>query len=264
MGTYYNNIQNFDDVIFRECIIGLIKSLNHKITWNNTINNINKKIDVPFYFTVAGSERFLQNLFLNDDKLIEEEKATGKYDKIPRGHVNLVDIGLQEDLLTNKYKRANYVEQDNGQLTQYNAEFMDMPFLMNFELTIFVDSIIDVFKCTQATYQELYKNVYFYVDYKGTRISCYYAIPPNIQNSKPMEFNSSDKKEIKLNFNIELAIVYPLFKDSTKLTSANRMDTITANIHEIIPRTENWDNGRPTDIPTQVFPNGNNNNPLPN
>ena len=61
----FNSSQNKDDVLFRNILIGVLHSLQDRIYWYNTINNEDTKVDVPVYYTVAGSERFLSDIFLN-------------------------------------------------------------------------------------------------------------------------------------------------------------------------------------------------------
>lgn len=263
----YNSYQNKDNSLFRNVIVGVLHSLKDRIYWYNTINNEDTKVDVPIYYTVAGSERFLSDIFLNSDELEKEGKITGVYNKYPRAHVSLTSVVLQEEYLANKFKRANYLRNEDGELKEYNAEFIEAPFKMDFQVTIFVDSNIDIYKCMQSIFQNLYKNVYFYVDVFSVKIPCYFAIPADIAKERTMQFGLSDKKEMQLNFGLEVNATYPIFKDErakqfdTSLFNGTRMATIQQNLYVVKDLGEDTDaGGRKIIVEKDVWPSGNNQN----
>lgn len=256
----YNNYQNKDDVLFRNIIIGTLHALDDRIFWNNVIDNKKTKVDVPAYFTVAGSERFLSDIFLNSDELKKNGKATGLYEKFPRAVMNLTGISLQEEYLTNKFKRANFIKQtDDGEVKQFNSEFMEAPFKMDFEITIFVDSVVDIFKCINGIFSNMYKNVYYYVDVFSVKVPCYFSIPSDINKERMVNFGLSDKKEIQITFPIEVQASYPLFKSETEIFAGNTMDTITNNIYIVSDKKDNTDSaGRKIEVEKDIWPTGNN------
>jgi len=259
MSETYNNYQNKDDVLFRNLIIGTLNAIDDRIFWNNVIDNKKTKVEVPVNFTVAGSERFMSDIFLNSDELKSEGKATGLYEKFPRATLSLQGIGLQEEYLANKFKRANFIKQEGNEVREFNAEFMEAPFKMDFEITIHVDSIVDIFKCINSIFSNMYKNVYFYVDVFSVKVPCYFAIPPDINKERLVNFGLSDKKEIKITFPIEVQASYPLFKDKTEIFAGNRMENIIANIYTISEKPKDTDSaGRNIVVTKDVWPTGNN------
>jgi hypothetical protein len=248
----FNDIQNKEDVLFRNVIVGALHYLKDTIYWYNVIDNKRDKVDVPIYFTVAGSERFLSDIFLNSDKLETEGKITGLYNKYPRMHMSLNTIGLQEE---------------DGELRQHNAEFIDATFKMDLSCSIFVDSIIDIYKSIEVIYKKLYKNQYFYVDTVGIKIPCYFNIPPDIEKERLINFGITDKKELKVNFNLELIISYPIFKEETSIFHGDgRMDNLTQNTYIVKNKIQDKDSGGRTDyeVTKDTWPTGNNITPLPN
>ena len=263
----FNDIQNKDDVLFRNVIVGSLHSLKDKIYWYNVIDNKRDKVEVPIYFTVAGSERFLSDIFLNSDKLEKEGKITGLYNKYPRLHLSLDGITLKEEYLSNKFKRADYLRQEeNGDLRQHNAEFIDTNFNLSLSATLFVDSIIDIYKATEVIYRNLYKNQYFYVETLGIKVPCYYAIPPDLENERPVNFGLSDKKELKITFKLDLEISYPIFKEETTLFHGDgRIGNITQNIYFVNNLNSKDSAGRDDyEVSKSVWPSNDNQTPLPN
>jgi hypothetical protein len=70
----YNAEFNKDLSFLRHIITALLQELNNKIYFYNVIDEDTKqKIDVPFYYSVTGQERFLLDNFLFDN--IAEGKA---------------------------------------------------------------------------------------------------------------------------------------------------------------------------------------------
>jgi len=223
----FNTYQNKDDVMIRSILIGTLHSMRDRIFWYNTINSEDDKIDVPIYFTVAGSERFLSDIFLNEYKIETEHIAESVYNKYPRAHVSMNGISIEEEFLTNKFVRANHLKtMPDGEVLQYNSEFQDIPLKIDMEVKILVDSIVDIFKCWNAIIQNLYSNVHYYVDTNGIKIPCHFKIPDGIDKERPINFGFSDKKENIVTFNIEVRASYPLFKEETSVFAGDAMQKI--------------------------------------
>jgi hypothetical protein len=272
----YNNYQNKDDVLFRNIIVGTLHAIDDRIFWNNVIDNEKTKVEVPAYFTIAGSERFMSDIFLNSDELKKDGKATGLYEKFPRAILNLNGITLQEEYLTNKFKRANFIKQtEDNEVKQFNAEFMEAPFKLDFEITIHLDSIVDIFKCINGIFANMYKNVYFHVDVFSIKVPCYFAIPPDLNKERLVQFGLSDKKEIKVTFPIEVQASYPLFKESTEIFAGDVMGGVIPNLYLIsqpgdtgIGNSTEVNNGtdsagRSIKVEKDVWPTGNNTGSFP-
>ena len=263
----FNTFQNKDDVLIRNILIGTLHSMRDRITWNNTINSENDKVDVPIYFTVAGSERFLSDIFLNQYKIETETIAETVYNKYPRAHVSMEGISIQEEFLTNKFTRANHLKQtEDGELIQFNSEFQDIPVKIDMQVKVYVDSIIDIFKCWNSIMKNMYSNVHYYIDTNGIKIPCYFKIPESINKERPLDFGFSDKKEIIVTFDIEVQASYPLFKEETSMFAGDRIEKIMYSIEtkntNLTPDRENGDfkdsGGVEYKVSINTWPTGNN------
>ncbi len=230
----FNSFQNKDDVLFRAIIVGTLHAFRDKIYWYNTINSESTKVDLPFYFTISGSERFLSDIFLNEFKLENGQATESVYEKLPRAIVSLENLSIQEEYLTNKFTRAEYLKKtEDGEVKQYSAEFNSIPLKLDMRVEIYLDSIIDIFKCIQAVLENIYKNVYYYVDIFSIKVPCYFFIPETLDNQRPVNFSFTDKKEIKVTFNIEVQADYPIFKKDTEFFAGNNMQSIKYTINPI-------------------------------
>ena len=83
----YNQKYNKDDVFIRSMIVCLLAELNKKMyIYNRLDDGKPQKINIPCLYSITGGERFLKDEFYYD--ALEEGKAFGDYEKVPRCMVN--------------------------------------------------------------------------------------------------------------------------------------------------------------------------------
>jgi hypothetical protein len=217
MSQLYDLEFNKDDVILRNIIVGVLATLNNKMWWYQQISQTEKqKVHVPFYFSTTGDERFLMDMFMNtvtaggtDDKHVESV-----YNQLPRAILQLDSLAIDAGSLTNKFVRAFYQRvQDDGTLKTLNAEVFMVPLKLGFTCDLYVDSNLDVFKGMQRTIEIFYKHNLFQIDVDGTRIPALASLPEDFAKERPIEFTFGDKKEWKINYNIEVQTFMPVFKN---------------------------------------------------
>jgi hypothetical protein len=221
---------NKDDSTIRNILVGLLATLHDNVYWYNQIGTKvgeKRKIKIPFYFSTTGTERYLQDNFLNnidfDPDLLEAETS---YNSIPRAIVNLEGINIEGSSIVNKYVRMNYqVQEEDGTLNTYNAEAFWVPLLLNVKVTVYLDSILDQLKCTEALIKTFFKNKTFQVDNAYTRIPSVVTFPEDYTNERNMEFGFTDKKEFKVDFSLDVKSFLPVFKEGTEIFAGNIMET---------------------------------------
>lgn len=221
---------NKDDSTIRNILVGLLATLHDNVYWYNQIGTKigeKRKIKVPFYFSTTGTERYLQDNFLNnidfDPELLEAETS---YNSIPRAIVNLEGINIEGSSIVNKYVRMDYqVQEDDGTLNTYNAEAFWVPLLLNVKVTVYLDSILDQLKCTEALIKTFFKNKTFQIDNAYTRIPSVVSFPEDYTNERNMEFGFTDKKEFKVDFSLDVKTFLPVFKEGTEIFAGNVMET---------------------------------------
>lgn len=226
---------NKDNVALRNILVGSLATLSDHIGWNNQIGtSIEQKlpIKVPFYFSTTGAERYLNDNFLNNiDFDPEFLQAETFYNQIPRGIVDFSSFSIETQSITNKYVRMDHiVQEDDGTLNQYNSEAFMVPILMNLSVEIYLDSILDQLKCSEAIIRTFFKSKAYNVDIGYTRIPCLMLFPDEITQERSVEFSFTDKKEFKLTFDLEIKSHIPVFKDGTTIFAGNNMGNIQSNI----------------------------------
>jgi hypothetical protein len=226
---------NKDNVALRNILVGSLATISEHIGWNNQIGTSveqKKAINVPFYFSTTGSERYLNDNFLNnidfDPDLLNAEAF---YSQIPRGIVDFSSFSIETQAITNKYVRMDHiVQEDDGTLNQYNSEAFMVPIIMTLKIEIYVDSILDQLKCSEAIIRTFYKAKAYNVDIGYTRIPCLMLFSDDMSLDRSVEFSFTDKKEFKVSFDIEIKSYIPVFKDGTAIFAGNNMGGVQSNI----------------------------------
>jgi len=204
---------NVDEVFLRGVIVGLLRSLNEKVTYTQ----INEKqeilqIFIPFFYSMSGDESFLQDFYLNYfDCNGESPFAEGNYDVIPRGIVNLSGVDIQTGALTNGFVRTTYnVETTTGEMKALSAYTNSIPLAMTFDLTLRADTLLDTFKIFQSVISTFYKVYDYSFEYGGQRIPVQVGFPEVYPNDKQLEFSyASTQKWIETKFTIQVETYYP-------------------------------------------------------
>jgi hypothetical protein len=221
---------NKDESVIRNILVGLLATLHNNVYWYNQIGtkvNEKRKIKVPFYFSTTGTERYLQDNFLNnidfDPEYLEAETS---YNVIPRAIVNLEGINIESSSIVNKYVRMNYqVQEDDGTLNTYNSEAFWVPLIMNVKVTVYLDSILDQLKCVESIIKTFFKSKSYQVDNAYVRIPSVISFPEDYTNERNLEFGFTDKKEFKVDFSLDVKSFMPVFKEGTEFFAGNIMES---------------------------------------
>jgi len=204
---------NVDDVFLRNVIVGLLRSLNERLTYTQ-INDKQEILNVyvPFLYSMSGDESFLKDYYLDyfdcDD---EQPFADGNYDVIPRGIVNLSNVNIDPNALTNGFIRTTYnKESTEGEMKALSAYTNFIPLILSFDITLRTDTLLDTFKLFQSIIQTFYKVYSFNVEFGGMPIPVQVGFPEDYPNDKQLEFTyGSTQKFIETKFNIIIETYFP-------------------------------------------------------
>lgn len=212
----YNAEYNKDLSYTRHIIGAFLNELSDRVYWYNVIDEDSKlKINVPFYYSVSGQERFLLDNFLFDN--LEEGKAIGDYEKIPRGIIQLESMSIDSESLINKFVRTQIIRPYKGQLKTFALMTQSIPIIINFNVNVIVSNTLELFKATESLISSLYKNNIFYVDYGGFQAQSTFSLPTDFTKEQPFEYGFTDRKEYKITFDIEVRSFFYVFENGLQL-----------------------------------------------
>jgi hypothetical protein len=223
MGQFLHKY-NTDNVHARAVIIGLVNLLNTKIQYDNVLSDTQiDTVTVPFFYSMTGDERFLQDYFLEWNECIHPKIADGNYDVIPRGVVQLTSNTINTAAMTHRFVRGSYVKEVNGQLQTFNAFINSIPLTMDFTVNIETDNNLDAFKIQQTIIETFYKTQVYSVSYKGFRVPCQVGFPEDYGVEKTFEFSYGDNEVVKMSFTLTVETYQPVTDPTTQRSNANRI-----------------------------------------
>jgi hypothetical protein len=225
MGQFLHKY-NTDNVHTRAIIVGLVNLLNSKVVYDNVLSDENiDTITVPFFYSMTGDERFLQDFYLEWNDCIHPKIADGNYDVIPRGIVQLSSNTINTAAMTHRFVRGNYVKEINGQLQTFNSFINSIPLTMSFDVTVKTDTNIDAFKIQQSIIETFYKTQVYSVSYKGFRVPCQVGFPEDYGIERTFEFSYADDTKINIKFTLAVETYLPVIDPTTTRNQWNRITT---------------------------------------
>lgn len=223
MGKFLHK-HNTDDVHSRAVIVGLVNLLNSRVQYDNILSDTEiDPVTVPFFYSMTGDERFLQDFFLEWNDCIHPRTADGNYDVIPRGIVTLTSTSINTALMTHRFVRGSYAKESNGELQTFNSFINSIPLTMNFDVSIETDTNLDAFKIQQSLIEIFYKTQVFSVGYKGFRVPCQVGFPEDYGLEKTFEFTYQDENKISIKFALALETYQPVIDPTTTRKNSDRL-----------------------------------------
>lgn len=220
--SLYNQEYNKDTVVLRYIIVATLAELKSQLYYYNLVNDEGVKVEIPFYYSTTGEERFLQDNFLYDT--VDQGKAIGDYETVPRGVLQLQGFSINTDELTNKFSKANYtVMGSDGVVRTLVADTNFIPITLNFDVTIVVTNTLEILKVSEALVSKLYKSQIFYVDLGMCTMQSSIVIPEDFAEEKPFEFQVDTKKEYNITFSIEVKSFLPVLPKGLTLNQLRWM-----------------------------------------
>lgn len=207
--SLYNQEYNKDNVVLRYIVVATLAELKKILYYYNLVDDERVRVDIPFYYSTTGEERFLQDNFLYDT--VDQGKAIGDYEVVPRGILQLQGFSINTDEMTNKYVSAKYIRQcSDGIVRTFVADTNFIPITLNFDVNIVVTNTLEILKVSEAIISKLYKTRSFYVDLGMCTMQAAMVIPEDLSEEKPFEFQVDTKKEYNITFSIEVKSFIPV------------------------------------------------------
>ena len=219
----YNEKYNKDDVFIRSMIICLLAELNKKMYIYNRLDDGSvQKVTIPCLYSITGQERMLKDEFYYN--ALEEGKALGDYEHIPRCMVNLTSFSVNSAEQTNKYNRTKIVRESQGILRTLYLNVEWIPVTLSFDCKVICSNNIELFKCTEMIVSKIYKNPNFFkVDFGMFNVDACLSVPADYNHTLPQEFGLNDKKEFSTEFSVEMKCFIPAFEHGLLLCEIDEL-----------------------------------------
>jgi len=231
----YNN----EDVLIRAVIAGILDVLNNKIQYRQIWGDEDKEtISVPWYYNQSGDERFMQDFYTHYGHCLPPKPVDGNFDFIPRGVLTYTGSVIDEQRITSRFVQGRYVKDIDGVLEQYVSYLYSIPLSIRFDAELWIDNQLTAFKIEQEIREVLFKNITYYVYYKGMRIGCTAGFPADVTIDKNIAYSFESDNKIKLNFSIEVESYQPVFDPTTEMLASNKMTGIGVRLYSVPEKSD--------------------------
>ncbi len=202
---------NYEDVFFRDLTVCVLDTLEGEIKWVNKFSSGDRVVNVPFYYSLTGDERFLLDSF-SDDIVSDSRYVDLNTDVIPRGHLTLTGYDIRSDEFANPNVWLKMVVEHNDEVRKVLTKVRAIPITAKYDLTILLTSEIDTFKCSQAIMDTLWLYRFMYFEHNFMNIDAVMLIPDTNQIEIGREKNMTSDNSIKLTVSFEVQTYYPAFR----------------------------------------------------
>lgn len=203
--------KNFDDVFLRDLTVCLLDTLEGQVKWVNRFSSGDIEVNVPFYYSMSGDERYLLDSF-SDDIVSENRYVELNTDVIPRAHITFTSMDILADQFANPNIWLKMVVENNVEIKKVLTKIRAIPCSVKYDITIILSSEIDVFKCTQSLIDTLWLYKFMYFEHNFMNIDAIMILPDSNQIEISREKNLTSDNTIKLTLSIEVQTYYPAYK----------------------------------------------------
>jgi hypothetical protein len=202
---------NFEDVFFRDLTVCVLDTLEGQVKWINRFSSGDVFVQVPFYYSLTGDERFLLDSF-SDDIVSENRFVELNTDMIPRGHLTMTGFNIKSDEFANPNVWLRMVVENEVEIRKVIAKVRAVPITVNYDLEILLSSEIDTFKCSQAIMDTLWLYKFMYFEYNFMNIDAVILMPDSNQIEMSREKNLTSDNNIKMKVSFTVETYYPAFR----------------------------------------------------
>ena len=202
---------NFEDVFFRDLTVCVLDTLEGQIKWLNRFTSGDVFVQVPFYYSLSGDERFLLDSFA-DDVVSENRFVELNTDMIPRGHLTMTGFNIKADEFANPNVWLRMVVENEVEIRKVLGKVRAVPVTVNYDLEILLSSEIDTFKCSQAIMDTLWIYKFMYFEYNFLNIDAVILMPDTNSIEMAREKNLTSDNNIKLKVSFTVETYYPAFR----------------------------------------------------
>jgi hypothetical protein len=202
---------NYEDCFMRDLTICVLDTLEGEIRWVNKFSSGDREVNVPFYYSMTGDERFLLDSF-TDDVVSNNRFVDVNTDMIPRGHLTLTGFDIRSDEFANPNVWLKMVIENQDEIRKVLTKVRAVPVSVKYDLSILLSSEIDTFKCSQAIMDTLWLYRFMYFEHNFMNIDAVMLIPDSNQVEINREKNMTSENQIKLTVSFEVQTYYPAYR----------------------------------------------------
>ena len=220
----FDDLFNRDERFFAILIKGFMSYLNRNLVlYNKPINH--------FIFNTGSSYLYIESNGY-EFSMSETSGEDAIYMKMPRCVLEIGDIDIPFEELTNPYVRGVYERRDGNTIRGYNAQMRRIPLEINVSAKYVLSNFNEAIILLEEIINKLCFQQYFNITYLGQIIKC----SLEIDNNYRIEFNkidmtSTDTNQKTIEIAYKLTSSYPCIDERTEIENKHVIESFTTNIN---------------------------------
>lgn len=202
---------NMDNVFLRDLTTCVLFNLEGQLRWTNKFTSGDVNVEVPFYYSLVGDERFLLDSF-QDDIVNSSRFIELNTDIIPRGHITLKGFSIDSAELANPNIWLKTVVENEVEVKRTLKKVRAVPITVNFDMEIILSNEIDVFKCSQCLMDALWIYRFMYFEHNFMNIDAVMLMPESNTININREKNLTADNNISMSVSFEVKTFYPAYE----------------------------------------------------
>lgn len=195
------------DTFLRCLVAGFLAHLQGKVSWVNEFSSGPVDVVVPFYYSLTGSDRFIQDAFMDDAAGKRVENTT---DVIPRGMVAMKSFNAKAAEFSNPNVPMLLTRTKDGTMERVIVDVKPIPVKITFEVKIRVDSEGDFFECWQRVMDTMWLYRSFSFEYQRLKVDADVSSPSDYEDPTIREFGLKDDNVLDMTLSMEVHTMYPV------------------------------------------------------
>ena len=198
---------NYGTTYLRCLIAGFLDHLRGKVRWVNEFTTGPVEVVVPFYYSLAGNDRFVQDAFFDDAAGKRVESNT---DQIPRGVISIKNFAAKGGEFSNPNVPLLLNHERGDQLERVIVDVKPVPVTVSFEVKIVLDSERDFFECWQRLMDTMWVYRSFAYEYQRVRLDADVGTPSDYENPTVREYDLKTDGAIVMTLTMDVHTMYPI------------------------------------------------------
>lgn len=230
--TKFNDLYNRDDRFFSVLVKGALAYLNSHIKmYDKSINHFIFNTGSSYMYVESNGYEFSWNETSGEDSM---------YMELPRCVVELGNVTITQEELSQPYARGNYERKDENVIKGFNAEIRRLPIEMGLSLHYSFSNFNEAIVVLQELFDKLVFQQYFNIAYLGQVIRCSIEFPNSTQlEIGKIDFSAAEVVQRNINLDVIICTNYPIINERSEinmnqiiskfkgyLSSSNRGDNI--------------------------------------
>lgn len=226
------NLEKFDDLYDRDerffsvLIKGVLKYLNDNIVlYNKSIQHFIFNTGSSYMYIESNGYEYSMNTVSGEDQM---------YMHMPRAIINLENITVPTEELTNPFSRMVYERRDGNKIRGFNADVRRLPIELNLNCQYVLSNFNELLVLIQELYDKLIFQKYFYITYLGETIECSIEFPADQQlEINKIDMTSTETNQKTITLSLKICSNYPIVDERTEVANDDIIEKFGGGIRTL-------------------------------